>query len=89
MSAGRGFVALAIVVFARWNPWGGLGGALLFGLAMSLQVRLQGRVPYGVEIPYQFFQALPYALTLAVLARSSRRGAGSPAALAKPFVRGH
>lgn len=87
MSAGRGFVALAIVVFARWRPSAGALGALLFGLAMSLQVRLQGRSTLGVEIPYQFFQALPYALTLAVLARSSRQGAGAPAALAKPFRR--
>jgi simple sugar transport system permease protein len=88
MSAGRGFVALAIVVFARWSAAGGLGGALLFGLAMSLQVRLQGRALLGVEIPYQFFQALPYALTLAVLARSPRRAGGAPAALAVPWTRG-
>lgn len=87
MSAGRGFVALAIVVFARWNPLGGAAGALLFGLAMSLQVRLQGRELLGVEIPYQFFQMLPYALTLLVLATTSRRGAGAPAALARPWRR--
>ncbi len=87
MSAGRGFVALAIVVFARWNPWAAAGGALLFGFAMSLQVRLQGRGVLGVEIPYQFFQALPYALTLVVLARSGRGLSGAPAALAQPFRR--
>jgi simple sugar transport system permease protein len=87
MSAGRGFVALAIVVFARWNPWAALGGALLFGFAMSLQVRLQGQSFLGVEIPYQFFQALPYALTLVVLARSGRVSTGAPAALAQPFHR--
>ena len=85
MSAGRGFVALAIVVFARWSPPGGVGGALLFGLAMALQVRLQGRAILGLEIPYQFFQALPYALTLAVLARGPRRTGGAPAALARPY----
>jgi simple sugar transport system permease protein len=88
MTAGRGFVALAIVVFARWNPWGALAGALLFGLATSLQVRLQGRPVLGVEIPYQFFQALPYALTLAVLARPARGASAAPAALARPFRRG-
>jgi len=87
MSAGRGFVALAIVVFARWSPAGGVLGALLFGAATALQVRLQGRPTLGVEIPYQFFQALPYALTLAVLARSPVRGAGAPAALARPWRR--
>lgn len=87
MTAGRGFVALAIVVFARWRPWGGAGGALLFGLAMALQVRLQGRAAGGVEIPYQFFQALPYALTLVVLARLRSGRAGAPAALARPWRR--
>ena len=87
MSAGRGFVALAIVVFARWRPSGAVVGALLFGLAMALQVRLQGREIGGVEIPYQFFQMMPYALTLAVLAFGSRRGAGAPAALARPYRR--
>jgi simple sugar transport system permease protein len=89
MSAGRGFVALAIVVFARWNPLGAFGGALLFGLAMSLQVRLQGREIFGSQIPYQFFQMLPYALTLVVLATTARRGLGAPAALARPFRREH
>ena len=83
MSAGRGFVALAIVVFARWSPLGAIGGSLLFGLAMALQVRLQGQV----GIPYQFFQMLPYALTLVVLATAARRGAGAPAALARPWRR--
>lgn len=87
MSAGRGFVALAIVVFARWTPLGGAAGALLYGLATALQVRLQGRAVLGVEIPYQFFQMLPYALTLVVLATTSRRGAGAPAALARPWRR--
>lgn len=88
MSAGRGFVALAIVVFARWRPVYGLFGALLFGLAMSLQVRLQGRVFLGIEIPYQFFQMLPYVLTLVVLATAGRSGAGAPAGLARPYKRG-
>lgn len=85
MSAGRGFVALAIVVFARWNPVLAIGGALLFGLSMALQVRLQGQT---VQIPYQFFQMLPYVLTLIVLATASRRGGGAPAALARPWKRG-
>lgn len=87
MTAGRGFVALAIVVFARWNPWGGAAGALLFGLATSLQVRWQGAPFLGVEIPYQFFQMLPYALTLLVLASASRRGLRAPASLARPYER--
>lgn len=88
MSAGRGFVALAIVVFARWNPIAGLGGSLLFGLAMSLQARLQGERVFGMEIPYHFFQMLPYALTLVVLAMAGRSGMRAPAALGKPLGRG-
>lgn len=87
MSSGRGFVALAIVVFARWSPWRALFGALLFAFAMSLQVRLQGQGIGGVEIPYQFFQMLPYALTLVVLASATGRGSGAPAALGRPYRR--
>jgi ABC-type uncharacterized transport system permease subunit len=87
MSSGRGFVALAIVVFARWSPWRGLLGALLFAFAMSLQVRLQGQGILGVEIPYQFFQMLPYALTLFVLAAAAGRGTGAPAALGRTYRR--
>ncbi len=87
MSAGRGFVALAIVVFARWNPIAGLGGSLLFGLATALQVRLQGERILGFEIPYPAFQMLPYALTLAILALGPRGRAGAPAALGRPLRR--
>jgi len=85
MSAGRGFVALAIVVFARWNPWLAAAGALLFGGAMAFQVRYQGAGFFGVEVPYQFFQMFPYVLTLVVLAASARGAAGAPAALGKPY----
>jgi ABC-type uncharacterized transport system permease subunit len=88
MSAGRGFVALAIVVFARWNPIAGWGGAILFGLAMALQARWQGERMFGIEIPYQFFQMLPYALTLIALAMTSGSAARAPAALGKPYLRG-
>jgi simple sugar transport system permease protein len=87
MTAGRGFVALALVVFARWNPWGAAAGVALFGLATALQVRWQGVSFLGSEIPYQFFQMLPYALTLVVLAVRPRRGRPAPAALAQPYVR--
>jgi len=80
MSAGRGFIALAIVIFGRWSPWGILGGALLFGLATALQFHVQS---LGLPIPYQFLLMLPYILTLLVLAGN----AGStlaPAALGLP-----
>jgi ABC-type uncharacterized transport system permease subunit len=88
MSAGRGFVALALVVLARWNPLAGLGASLLFGLATAFQVRFQGERVIGVEIPYHFLQMLPYALTLVVLAVTAREGARAPAALGRPYVRG-
>jgi ABC-type uncharacterized transport system permease subunit len=82
MSAGRGFIALAIVVFGRWHPVGVLAGAWLFGAASAAQFQLQAA---GVEVPYQLVLTLPYALTLAVLAAASRAG-DAPAALARRRV---
>jgi len=64
VTAGRGFVALAVVVFARWSPWGTLAGALLFGLANALQFQFQAS---AVGVPYQLFLMLPYVVTLAAL----------------------
>lgn len=80
MSAGRGFIAIAIVVLGRWKPLGVLGAALLFGAANSLQTLFQAMGWSGV--PYQLFLALPYVLTLLVLAGASGRAA-APAALGK------
>lgn len=65
MTAGRGFVAIAIVVLGRWRPYGVLGAALAFGALQALQYLLQGM---GFELPYQLFLVLPYALTLLALA---------------------
>jgi len=81
MSAGRGFVALAIVVFGRWRPSGALAGALLFGVATGLQFQLQAM---GLSVPYQFFLVLPYVLTLAILALAAG-GAVAPGALGVPY----
>jgi ABC-type uncharacterized transport system permease subunit len=78
MTAGRGFIALAVVALGRWHPVGVTGAALLFGASSSLQYLLQA---LGTDLPYQVFLALPYALTLGVLAVSGR--AGEPAWLAK------
>lgn len=80
MSAGRGFIAIAIVVLGRWKPLGVAAAALLFGAANSLQVLFQAMGWSGV--PYQLFLALPYVLTLLVLAGASGRAA-APAGLGK------
>jgi ABC-type uncharacterized transport system permease subunit len=77
MSAGRGFIALAIVIFGRWSPLGVMSTALLFGLATALQFHIQA---LGLDIPYQFLLMLPYVLTLVVLAVHARHAA-APAAL--------
>lgn len=81
MSAGRGFIAIAIVVLGRWTPLGVAGAALLFGAASQLQYVFQS---VGWAVPYQIFLMLPYALTLLVLAGTQRR-AMAPAALGAPL----
>jgi simple sugar transport system permease protein len=72
-----------VVIFGRWHPWGVLGAALLFGVTQGLQFALQAR---RVALPYQFFQALPYLVTLAALVLR-RGGTQAPAALAQPYRR--
>lgn len=83
MVAGRGFIAVAVVIFARWNPYRALGAALLFGGASALQMRLQA---IGVPIPHQFLLALPYVLTILVLLSVSKK-AEFPAAYTLPYSR--
>ncbi|MEO7720147.1 MAG: ABC transporter permease [Capsulimonas sp.] len=78
MSAGRGFIALAVVILGRWRPAGVLIAALLFGLASALQYQFQATASH---IPYQFFLALPYLLTLAALLLRGRGRFAAPAAL--------
>jgi simple sugar transport system permease protein len=91
MIAGRGWVALALVIFAGWHPIKLLGGAYLFGLAYMLI--LQAQVFGGVFHLFSGFimQMFPYIMAIAVLAvtgrRSMRRHVGAPAALALPYVR--
>jgi len=63
MSAGRGFLALAAVIFGKWRPFGAAAACLLFGLAEAFQLRLQ-----GLGIPTQFVQMIPYVLTMVALA---------------------
>jgi simple sugar transport system permease protein len=79
MSAGRGFIAIAIVVLGRWTPRGVVAGALLFGASSALQYAFQAM---GWNVPYQVFLVLPYLLTLAALAGALGR-ARAPAALGR------
>jgi simple sugar transport system permease protein len=79
MTAGRGFIAIAIVVLGRWHPAGAALAAIGFGAATALQFLIQAQ---GVAIPYQFLLALPYVLALAVLANRRARSR-APAALAR------
>lgn len=83
MSAGKGFIAIAVVVLGRWNPLLVLGAALFFGAASALQFALQ---TLGFDIGYQLFLAFPYILTLAALAGWVGRSR-APAALALPWPR--
>lgn len=83
MTAGRGFIALTIVIFGRWRPLGVLAAALFFGAATAFQHRLQAR---GTELPYQLTLMLPYLLTLLVLALASGRSL-APGDIGKPYAR--
>ncbi len=88
MTAGRGWIALALVVFSSWIPWRLALGAYLFGAVTILQLYAQG---YGLGVPSQLMSALPYLATILVLvaiSRSHGRGAG-PASLGTPFVPDH
>ena len=85
MVVGRGFIAIACVVFGRWHPLGVLGAALGFGLAEASQIRLQTWYP---DVPYQFFGMLPYLAAIVALVFLAR-GAALPRALGRPFVGQH
>ena len=79
MTNGRGFIALAALIFGRWNPIGAAGAALLFGFALAVTYQ----VPQEV-IPLEFIQMLPYVLTIVALAAFGGR-AIAPAAIGKPY----
>jgi ABC-type uncharacterized transport system permease subunit len=82
MTAGRGFLAISCVVFARWNPVAAVLVALGFGIADAAQIRLQSLFP---GVPYQFFVIVPYVVAIFSLAAASR-GSKMPAALGIPFI---
>jgi simple sugar transport system permease protein len=81
--AGRGWVAIALVIFARWDPLRAMWGALLFGGVFALQLRLQ---TLGMQLPFEIFLALPYLVTIAALALAGRN-APYPGAYLKPYRR--
>jgi simple sugar transport system permease protein len=81
--AGRGWVCIALVIFAKWDPIRGMWGALLFGGVFALQLRLQTQ---GFELPFEFFLALPYVVTIIALAIAGRN-VSYPGAYLKPYRR--
>jgi simple sugar transport system permease protein len=84
MTGGRGFIALAAMIFGRWTPVGAFLASLLFAGADALSGRLQ---IYGVHVPYQILGMLPYILTIVVVAGAVGR-AVAPAADGKPYTKG-
>lgn len=82
MTAGRGFIALAAMIFGKWTPLGALGACLFFGYADALQMRLQ-----DVGIPTQFMNMLPYVLTMVALAGFIGKAVG-PKASGQPYIKG-
>jgi len=87
MTAGRGWIALALVVFSSWIPWRAIAGAYLFGAITILQFHAQGA---GIAIPSQFMSSLPYLATIVVLViisyERTRARANTPLCLGVPFV---
>ena len=81
MTNGRGFIALAAMIFGKWTPLGAWGAALLFGVAEALPVTLQIQ---GIDVPFQLVGLLPYVLTIVVLAGAIGR-ATPPAAIGQPY----
>jgi len=85
MVNGRGWICVALVVFAGWKPGKALAGALLFAFFDALQLRVQQAGDTG--LPYQVFLMLPYVLSIVALIAVARR-ATNPQALMKPYVKG-
>ena len=82
ITSGRGFIALAVVVFGRWNPWGAFWASLLFGVFYAIQLQMQAMT--NAFMPYQIWQVLPYLATLVVLV-SLRGHSSAPKALGEPY----
>lgn len=87
MSAGKGYLALAALIFGRWRPLPAVGACLLFALADAVQIRLQGTpLPVVGVVPVQLIQAIPYVLTVCLLAGFVGR-AVAPRAIGIPYVK--
>lgn len=82
MTAQKGYIAFAIVIFGKYNPIGALGAALLFGFAEALQLRLQAG---GINIPYQYLLMLPYILTIIGMIAAGKTD--KPAALGTAYLK--
>jgi general nucleoside transport system permease protein len=83
MIAGRGWICIALIIFANWEPMRVMWGAFLFGGASALQLRLQS---LGIKVPYEIFLALPYLVTIGALVLTGRN-ASYPSAMLKPYRR--
>lgn len=87
MTAGRGFMALAALIFGRWQPGSALAACLMFGFLDAAAIRLQGVALPGIgEVPVQLIQALPYVLTVVLLAGFFGK-AVAPQALGRPYLK--
>jgi len=90
MTAGRGYIALAAMIFGRWTPFGAFAAALLFGLGRAIEIRAAGLSSVATagsflaSIPSQFFSAIPYVITIIALAGIGGR-ARPPAADGQPY----
>ena len=86
MSAGRGYIALAALIFAKWRPWSILTACLLFGLLEAISNRYQNIDIFNLTLPVQFMQTLPYLLTVVILAGFIGK-AIPPRAGGQPYVK--
>lgn len=86
MTAGRGYIALAALIFAKWRPWYAMMSCLLFGFLQAIALRYQNIDLGGVTIPVQFMDALPYILTVVILAGFVGK-AVPPRAGGEPYVK--
>ena len=87
MTAGQGFMGLAALIFGNWRPGRVFGACILFAFADALQGRLQGSAIFGLEIPVQLIQAVPYLLTILLLAGFVGKAEG-PVAAGRPYIKG-